>query len=77
MTNEEALDVRRAYHGQRVDSDDAYDAIIYHLFASEYGWTVQDVDNTPAKMIFMLIEAMREASESEAMSSRLMKRLLK
>ena len=54
--------------------DEINDALFYHLFAERYGWTPEEVDKIPCKILLYMVEIIREANASEAMANRLLRR---
>lgn len=53
------------------------DTLIYYLFAEKFGWTPEQVDRVPCKVLLYMLELISEANESGAMSERLMKRVMR
>lgn len=82
MKREEVSRVKQLYHSVNSSSEaseidyEINDAFFYHLFAERYGWTPEDVDKTPYKILLYMVEIIREANASEAMSNRLLRRAM-
>jgi len=82
LRGEERSLIKRAYHGQKVKTDidiehEIRDIMIYYLFAERFGWTPEQVDKLPYKVLLYMVELIREGNESGAMSERLLKRVMK